>query len=65
MSDTKPTWIVATRNPRTRRIVIMHEGKRDDDFDEIAEYPTEEAARQAAERTTVCRAWGYETLEVT
>lgn len=52
-------YLIATRNPRTKKLVIITEGEGDD----VAEFETEEAASDAASNTTICKAWGYELIE--
>lgn len=53
------SWIILTRNPATKRLIAVV-----DDDERIAEFHTEEAAMDAADNTTVCKAWGYELMEV-
>jgi hypothetical protein len=53
------TFIITTRNPRTRKLVVVM-----DDDDEVAEYETEEKAAEVARRVPVCEAWGFEIIEV-
>jgi hypothetical protein len=53
------TFIIATRNPRTHRLVVIN-----NDDENVAEFSCESAAIHAAENTTICKAWGYEIIEV-
>lgn len=57
------SYIVVTRNPHTKRLVVITEtDHRDNDL--ISEFPDDDAARAMAEKQVVCRAWGYDVLEV-
>jgi hypothetical protein len=55
------TWIIVTRNPRKAKakIVII-----DDDDGEPAEFESEALAMEAAANTSVCKAWGFDTVEI-
>lgn len=53
-------WIIVTRNPRTRKLIVVTE----DDCETVAEFATEAAASDAAIGVPVCRAWNYEAIEV-
>lgn len=53
-------FIIVSRNPRTKNLVIVTDGE-----DNVpAECKTEEEAIDAAHNTTICKAWGYEIVEV-
>jgi hypothetical protein len=52
-------YIIATRNPRTKRLVLVV-----DDDENVAEFESEQEAIDAADNTTICKAWGYELIEV-
>jgi hypothetical protein len=52
------SFVILTRNPRTRQLIAIT-GE-----DEIAEFKTEEEAAEAAANTTICKAWGYDVIEV-
>jgi len=54
-------YIILSRNPRTGKLVIVTDG--DDNVQ--AECETEEEAIESAHNTTICKAWGYEIVEVT
>jgi hypothetical protein len=54
-------WIITTRNPRTKKLVIITDGNDPDDF---AEFHTEGDAAACAIAVPLCAAWGYETVEV-
>lgn len=54
------SFVILTRNPRTGQLIAI---ARSDD-DEIAEFKTEREAVDAAAETTLCRAWGYDVIEV-
>lgn len=54
------SYIVVTRNPGTKKLI----GITDFDDGEIAEFETEESASEAAANTTICKAWGYQIVEI-
>lgn len=54
-------WIIATRNPTNRKLVIIHDGN---EPDEIAEFETEGDAHMAAAEIPMCRAWDWTIVEV-
>jgi len=54
-----PSYIIACRNPRSKRLLIVS-----DDNGDPAEFGTEEEAFEAARATTCCRAWGAEIVPV-
>jgi hypothetical protein len=54
------SFILTTRNPRSKKLVIISEN---DDGDP-AEFKTESEALAAAAETTVCKAWGYDVIEI-
>lgn len=54
------SFVVLTRNPRSKRLVIIVNG----DPDDIAEFKTRAEAEVAARNTTVCKAWGHEIVEI-
>lgn len=53
-------YIIATRNPRTQKLVLVT----NDDGETVAEFESESEAKNAADKTTICKAWGYEVVEV-
>lgn len=56
-------YVIITRNPRSKQAIAIVEG--DNGYDEhMAEFETEEAANEAAAHTTVCKAWGYQIIEI-
>lgn len=55
------TFIVVTRNPLNKKVVVITKG---DDDDLVAEYATEDEAIEMADQQVLCRAWGYRILEV-
>lgn len=56
-------YIITTRNPSNKRLVIItYSDTRDNE--RVAEYKTERAARKVADNQVVCKAWGYEIVEV-
>lgn len=57
------TFIITTRNPKTKRLVAIVADEEDSAWT-IAEFETEETAAEAASNTTLCKAWGYEVVEV-
>jgi hypothetical protein len=54
-------YIITCRNPRTKTLVIV---MTDEDDPNPAEFNTEDEAHMAAHNTTICKAWGYEVIEV-
>lgn len=56
-------YLIVTRNPRTKQAIAIMDGT--SEYDErLAEFDTEEAANEAAANTTVCKAWGYQIVEI-
>lgn len=54
------TYILLSRNPRVNKLVIVTDGE-----DNLpAEFESEEEAIDAAHNTTICKAWGYQVVEV-
>jgi hypothetical protein len=53
-------YVLMTRNPKNGRLVAIV----DDDHGNLAEFGTEAEAADAADHTTLCKAWGYEIVEV-
>lgn len=54
------SYILVSRNPVANKLVIVTDGE-----DNIpAEFESEEEAIDAAHNTTICRAWGYDIVEV-
>lgn len=62
------TFIITTRNPGTRKLVIIKNGSPEGDerFDEDdpAEFETEDEAHAVAGEHTLLQAWGYDVIEV-
>lgn len=54
------SYILLTRNPRVKKLVIVTDG----DDNVPAEFESWDEARAAADNTTICKAWGYEIIEV-
>lgn len=54
------SYVILTRNPRTRELIAIVGS----DDDGIAEFRTEKEAAETAAKTTVCKAWGYDVIEV-
>jgi hypothetical protein len=54
------TFIITTRNPKSKKLLIIT--NEDDDY--AAEFETEPEAMEAAHETTLCKAWGCEVVEV-
>jgi hypothetical protein len=52
--------VIFTRNPRSRGLFIMLAS----DGDNVMEYATEKEATEFAESRPVCKAWGYQIVEV-
>lgn len=54
------TYILVSRNPRTGKLVIVTDGE-----DNVpAEFQDFEDAVDAAGDTTICKAWGYDVVEI-
>lgn len=53
------SYIIATRNPTTKKLLIVV-----DKADDVAEFESEDAAFETAQTIAVCRAWGAEILPV-
>jgi uncharacterized protein GlcG (DUF336 family) len=53
-------YIVTTRNPRSGKLVVIVEN----DEGDVSEFKTEDEANAAAAETTVCKAWGYQLVEI-
>lgn len=53
-------YIVVTRNPRTKTLIVIT----DFDGEEVAEFDHKDRATEAADGTTVCKAWGYQIVEI-
>lgn len=53
------TFILVTRNPRSGKLFALQELD-----DSVTEYPTREAADEAAMLAPALIAWGYQPLEV-
>jgi hypothetical protein len=53
-------YIIVTRNPTTKKLAIITDGE----SDVPAEFEDEREAMDAADETPICKAWGYEILEV-
>lgn len=54
------SYIILTRNPRSKKLIPVV----NDDGQTVAEFKSEAEALDAASDTTVCRAWGYDVIEV-
>jgi hypothetical protein len=54
------SYIIVTRNPRVKKLVIVTDG----DDNVPAEFATEREALDAAGNTTICKAWGYDIIEI-
>jgi hypothetical protein len=54
------SYIIVTRNPHTRRLVVVT----GEDAETIAEFETESDANAVAMAVPICEAWGYEAVEV-
>lgn len=53
-------YVIMTRNPGSGRLIAVV----DNDDCDISEFATEKEAVEAASNTTICKAWGYEIVEV-
>jgi hypothetical protein len=54
------SFILVTRNPRNKKLVIVTDG----DDNVPAEFKSEIEASDAASETTICKAWGYDVIEI-
>ncbi len=52
-------WIVVARNPGTKRLIVMKS-----DEHQVAEFETDQEARDAADAIHVFRAWDYQIVEI-
>jgi hypothetical protein len=53
------SYIIAIRNPRTNKLVLVT-----NDDETVCEFESERDAMIAADNTSICKAWGYEVIEV-
>ncbi len=53
-------FIILSRNPRSGKLLAVVDG---DDPAIVAEYDTHSEALEAADNTTMCKAWGFEVVE--
>jgi len=53
-------WIIVTRNPRSQKLVVIH----NDNYDDVLEFGTESEANAVAMTIPVCEAWGFEAIEI-
>jgi hypothetical protein len=58
------TYIIVTRNPTSKRLVVIEEAADTGDCAVISEFDTEDEAYLHAEAIPICRAWGAEVLPV-
>jgi hypothetical protein len=58
--DDFTNYVIAVRNPRSKRLSFIMK-----DDETVAEFESEEDAREAADNTTICKAWGFELVEIT
>lgn len=54
-------FIIVARNPRNRKLIVVTEGA---EHDAVTELSTEGEAHKVAKYVVVCKAWGYQVLEV-
>ena len=57
------TYIILTRNPRTKALVAIVE-EHPADMNTLTELTTEGEANKVAQLIPICRAWGYQVVEV-
>lgn len=57
------SYIVLTRDPMSRKLLILRHGQGDDGRNDLHEFDSEVAAHSLALRT-VCKEWGYEVVRV-
>lgn len=53
-------YVIIIRNPSNKKLLAVTE----EDGDAVAEFSSESEANDAAHETTVCRAWGFEVVEI-
>lgn len=58
------TYIIVARNPRSKRLVVIADGDIGGDDPPPMEYETYEQAIEGADKISVCRAWGFDAIEV-
>ena len=54
------SYILVSRNPRTKKLVIITDGEDNIPF----EFERREDAVTAADCTMICKAWSYEIVEI-
>ena len=54
------TYIILTRDPRTKKLLAID----NPDQETVAEFPSEEMARDAAGTVPICRAWGFRIIDL-
>lgn len=55
------SFIIVTRNPRNKKLVVITDG---DELDDFAEFGSESDASAVASAIPVCVAWGYDVIEI-
>ncbi len=55
------SYIITTRNPATRKLVIICDL---DNADQPAEYESIKAAAAVAADIPICKAWGFDVIEI-
>lgn len=59
-------YVIVSRNPNNKRLIAIVDGADPESLDDrIAEFETEQEAIDAADNTTICKAWGYQVVEIT
>lgn len=56
--------IIIVRNPQNQKLIAIENGETAGAGDVLAEWDTEDEAHEAAKTIPVCRAWGYDVLEL-
>jgi hypothetical protein len=58
------SYVILVRNPKNKKLFAVTDGEDTGSFEYCAEFGTEQEATDAAHDTTICKAWGYEVVEV-
>ena len=59
------SYIIVTRNPRSKQLVVILNGNIDDNDAIPEEFETMVDAEKTASDIPMCRAWGFEILRIT
>lgn len=59
MAEPYFNFVVLTRNPRSNKLLFLMD--RDEN---VLEFDDEESARDVADQSGICKAWGYDVIKV-